>query len=274
VRFLLLRLVIAVTIAIFAVRASALDWPSNQELDSADIYERLGAWQQVEHLFSIEKLSRSAFARYASALSAGDCELAIEILWQAFTELEPEFARRARSDGVAEDWLRLVVPQRFPEHDFCDARRGFYETAARLYDAGKRIAPETAALGWAERRNTDRLPSDRALLISTLQVLFNVAHDDNPDAIHFVLEQDRIGRYVRLTGEQRLSLLVRLIRLGQARPAERMQAAKLVGALPLSTVGAARAYAAHEVQPEYERWQAYQARLTALAATGPPPGSP
>lgn len=273
-RFLLLRTLLALAIGVAAGRAPALDWPSNQELGSAKTLDMMVAWSQVRSLFSVEKLSPTAFARYASALARDDCELAVEVLWQAFTELEPRLAQRAQSAAVANGWLRAVVPFRFPEHDYCDARRAFHETAARLDDAGKRLAPETAALGWAERRNTDLLPTNQAMLINTLQVLFNVAHFDNPDAIRFILGKDRIGRHVKLTDEQRLSLLVRLARLGEAGPDERARAMKLAQHVPLSTVAAARRYAAREVSPEFERWQAYQARLEALGTTAEPPGSP
>jgi hypothetical protein len=265
VKKFLSALLLAIAIGSPVDQARGLEWPSPQQLSSSDTYERLGAWRQVEHLFSVERLSPGSFAGYAAALAEGDCDLALTIVWDAFIELEPAFAGRARFSEVARAWRRSVLPYRFPEHVFCEERRYYLLLAPRLAKRGISSLPETAILGHAERRNTDVMPSYQALLIDTLQVLFNLAHSDNPGAIRFILEQDQNGRFVKLTGEQRLSLLVRLARLGEAEPDERAQAMMLAQEVPLSTVAAARAYAARAVEPEFERWQAYQRRLRALS---------
>lgn len=250
----------------------ALEWPAQDELASSRLYVAMPAWRRIEHLFTVERLLWSDFDRYASALAQSDCALAQEVLWDAFTSLEPELKKRATRAAVARQWAGFVLHFQFPEFALCIGKEEHSSVIKWLNREGITLAPETAVLGW--KRDTDELPLYQRSLISTIQLLFGSAHDDNPDAIRFVLEQDRIGRYVRLTDEQRLSLLVRLIRLGHSGPEQRMRAMKLAQQAPLSTVAAARVYAAREIEPEYERWQAYQRRLRAPELTAAPPGSP
>lgn len=255
---------VALLVGLSAVFAG--DWPPNAQLAAKSPTIRSGAWLALKGRFGIENLTDQAFLEYAALLAERDCAAAADLVLASHRLSDAEFAARVADPAVEAGWRKSVAPWRFPGIGLCRSRASMEYAILSVMADGPPEAPVTAALGFADRANTDTMPFHVGMLIDSLQVVFNHASYGNPDAIRYILKNVEAGGYVALTGEQRLALLMRLDVLGVAGEAEQAEAKRLAGTLGEAVIATAQDFARWEFNSGFERWQVFQKRLAAVAS--------
>lgn len=246
--------------------ASAGDWPPNEQLAAESPTARFDAWYALEDRFGVENLTDQAFSEFAALLSERDCAGGADLVLASHRLSDAEFAVRVADPAVEDAWLEAVAPLRFPGIGLCQSRASIEKAILRVMANGPPETPVTAILKVASRVDTSTMPDHLRALIVSLQVIFNRAIVGNPDTIRYLLNEVETGGIVALTGEQRLALLMRLDTLGVAGEAEQAEAKTLVEALDETAIATAQDFARLEFNSGFERWQAFQMRLAAIAA--------
>jgi len=255
-------------IALVAGLSAALagDWPTNEQLSVDSPTDRVDAWYAFEDRFGIENLTDQAFSEYVALLAERDCATAADLVLASHRLRDAEFAARAADPAVEAAWREVVLSGRFPGIGLCQYRASMEKAILRVMADGPPDAPVTAVLDYASRIDTDAMPDHLAMLIVSLQVVFNNALLGNPDTIRYLLNEVEAGGYVALTGEQRLALLMRLDVLGVAGEAEQAEAKRLAGTLSEAAIATAQEFSRWEFNSGFERWQVFQKRLAVAAS--------
>ena len=246
--------------------AFAADWPPNEQLAAKNSLTRVDAWSALKSRFGIENLTDQVFLQYADLLAENDCAGAADLVLTSHRLSDAEFAARAADPAVEAAWRKTVLPWRFPGIGLCQSRASMERAILWVMADGPPETPVTATLGFADRANTDIMPFHIGMLIDSLQVAFNHASSDDPDAIRYLLDEAQFGGHVALTGEQRLALLMRLDTLHVASQAEQAEAKTLAGTLDETAIATAQDFTRRGNNSGFERWQAFQKRLAATAS--------
>jgi hypothetical protein len=254
-------------LALFAGFSAALagEWPPNEQLSAESPTARIDAWYALKDRFGVENLSDQTFLQYAALLAERDCAGAADLVLASHRRSDAEFAARVADPVVEDAWLEAVAPFRFPGIGLCQSRASIENAILRVMAEGPPEMPVTAILKIASRVDTSAMPYHLSSLIVSLQVVFNRAIVGNPDTIRYLLNEVETGGIVALTGEQRLALLMRLDALGVGSQAEQAEAKALADTVGEAAIAAAQEFARLEYNSGFERWQAFQKRLAAIA---------